>query len=209
MLIDTQQYHEYYPRDDGWEFKYIHFWGGMSREYLSYAESKTGPVFQLGEDDVEKMEELIDSVIDKTGDEAVTDYARISGDIYSMIILLLSCAEIKDGAAEPGGGSGVTEAALFIRRNYARPVSVTDIAVHVNLSRTYLTEQFKRIYGMPPHEYLTAYRLSAAKNLLINTSMTVTEIAEKTGFRDVYSFSRVFSRMNGISPAKYRMGNEA
>ncbi|MCR5264874.1 MAG: AraC family transcriptional regulator [Clostridiales bacterium] len=209
MLIDTNEPHEYYPLTDGWEFKYVHFWGGMSREYLSYAGSRAGPVHHIREDEIEKIENLIDSVFSGTAERVMIDYPGISGDIYSMITVLLSSAERKDISERPGGGSAVADAALFIRRNYAGTVSVEDIANAVNLSRSYLTEQFGRVYGLPPHEYLTMYRISAAKNLLLSTAMTITDIAERTGFRDVYTFSRVFRRVNGISPARYRKDNGA
>lgn len=203
MFIDAGKKHEYYPLADGWEFKYIHFTGCMTREYLSYAESRSGPVHYLSAGSTENMDALISRVLDETEDEVTDDYPGISRDIYSMMITLISRSVSPDGGGR-GSGPAMIKAVQFIRRNSASNISTDDIAAEVSLSRPYMSKLFSRAYGIPPHEYLTRYRVSSAKNLLVTTSLSVTEIAERTGFRDLFSFSRIFRRMTGISPTEYR-----
>ena len=82
-----------------------------------------------------------------------------------------------------------------------------DVAHAVNLSRTGLFELFQKTYGIPPHEYLIEYRLSLAKDMLSNTSLSMTDIAAQTGFRDIFAFSRRFMDKTGMSPSEYRRQN--
>ena len=204
MLINTAELHEYYPKADGWEFKYIHFWGGMSGEYIGYIMSRAGPVTVLGEDDLLRMDGILERVMDLTGADVIDDYPEISSLIYSMLTMLYpGGGGIGDGGVSVGAAA-MAKALRFIRRSYAENISTEDIAGEVNLSRSYMSELFLRTYGMPPHEYLVIYRLSIVKDMLTNTQMTVSDIAACTGFRDVFSLSRVFKRQTGISPTEYR-----
>ena len=57
---------------------------------------------------------------------------------------------------------------------------------------------------MTAAEYITAYRLSKAEELLLGTGLSVTAVAEKSGFEDVSYFSRCFKRSRGISPLRFR-----
>ncbi len=204
-LIDTRIEHEYYPLGDGWSFKFLHFWGGMSRELLTDMEAR-GPVRDLDGDELVRAEALLDSILAETEAESIGDYPHLSGEIYSLLMLFLSHDEKKADRAS-AGIRAIPEIIAFIRNNYHRRITTEEIADSVGLSRSYLSELFQKMIGMPPHEYVTEYRLSAAKTLLTGTALTVTEIAERTGFRDIFAFSRRFKKKNGISPQEYRRQN--
>jgi YesN/AraC family two-component response regulator len=55
-----------------------------------------------------------------------------------------------------------------------------------------------------PSEYINNIRISVALSLLLETNLLVSEIAEKSGFSDVYYFSKVFKKNIGVSPLKVR-----
>jgi len=203
MLIDIATPHEYYAVGNGWEFKFLHFSGAMSKRYISYIEEHSKPVFTLLGDEFVQMNRTLDRILDLTEETVIGDYAGISSMIYSMIMLLLSHDSSKSSLASTGS-KAISEAAAYIQQNYMHNISTEDIAQAVNLSRAYMSELFTHTYGIPPHEYLVQFRLSVAKGMLLNTKLSVTEIAEKTGFRDIFAFSRIFKRELEISPAKYR-----
>ena len=203
MLIDLTNLHEYYTVSDNWEFKFLHFSGAMSQKYITYVEEHSKPVFTLLGNEFLQMDRTLDRILDMTEETVISDYASISGMIYALIMLLLSHDSNKSSIESPRGNA-ISEAAVYIQKNYMHNISTGDIAASVNLSRSYMSEIFTHTYGIPPHEYLVQFRLSVAKNMLLNTKLSVTEIAEKTGFRDIFSFSRIFKRELEISPAKYR-----
>ena len=63
---------------------------------------------------------------------------------------------------------------------------------------------FKKRYGKSPVEYRNGIRINSATALLINTDLQVSEIATRCGFEDAYYFSRIFKKIVGVSPRKYR-----
>jgi AraC-like DNA-binding protein len=65
---------------------------------------------------------------------------------------------------------------------------------------------FKAWSGMSPAEYRNSVRINAAKSMLKNSALTVTEISQRVGFDDQYYFSRLFKKMTGVSPREYRAG---
>ena len=209
MLIDIRNAHEYFSVGDGWEFKFLHFSGAMSEKYLSYLEEHAGPVFTLADDELARMEGIFDRILDKTEAKDIQDYPGLSCDIYTLLTMLLAHENRINRSIETPGVRAMTEAVAYIRDNYMRPIGTEDIARVAGLSRSYMSELFTHTYGMPPHEYLVMFRLSVAKNLLLNTQLTVTEIAEQTGFRDIFSFSRIFKRCTGISPVRYRQRHKS
>lgn len=71
-------------------------------------------------------------------------------------------------------------------------------------SYEHLCREFKATYGFPPTEYLTRYRIANAKQLLSDTTFTISEIAYRLGFSRTSYFSNVFKRRVGRSPTSYR-----
>ena len=67
-----------------------------------------------------------------------------------------------------------------------------------------LTRQIRRATGYPPNEYLLRLRLKKSVMLLLNPELSISEIAERTGFSDSNYFCRQFRNHYGTSPQKYR-----
>lgn len=88
LLIDMANQHEYHTVGDHWEFKYLHFHGAMSDQYVSYIEEHSKPVFTLTSNEFLQMERTLDRIFDMTGEAVINAYADISSLIYSLIMLL-------------------------------------------------------------------------------------------------------------------------
>lgn len=202
MLIDTKIYHEYYALEDGWTFKYIHFQGGMSENYYAYTFDHLGPVFQIPQSMALEVELILDDILLETEKTINIDYAVVSSQIYTILTRFLS--HQNPNVNSERSATGLEMALTFITHNYHAKISTNEIAAAAYLSRSYLSELFKKTYGIGPHEYLTMYRLSQAKKQLLNTKCSVADIAEQTGFRDIFTLSRVFKKKFGITPTEYR-----
>ena len=85
-------------------------------------------------------------------------------------------------------------------------LEINGIASHFNLSEVYLRRVFKDKFGISPKEYLQNARLKYASFLLLNTSFTVNQIAQKAGYNDEKYFSATFKKAKGISPSAYKKG---
>jgi hypothetical protein len=67
-----------------------------------------------------------------------------------------------------------------------------------------LRHAFKRVFGSSPHDVLRKLRLQHAKNLLLETSLSIKEIADQLGYNRQHEFTRTFSRQTGLSPSGWR-----
>ncbi len=98
----------------------------------------------------------------------------------------------------------IYSAAEFMQKNYMEKISIGDIAEEVHLSASYLSHIFSQTFGCTLTDYLTRIRLNQAKIMLGNLSMSIGQVAVACGFDDVSYFSRVFKKVEGISPSEYK-----
>ena len=99
----------------------------------------------------------------------------------------------------------VTEANAFMQNNCDRALSTAEIATAVGYSTNYFVELYKSISYISPIKYHEKLRMEKAKNLLLSTSLSVSEISEMLGFNNLYAFSRSFKRMFGLSPSEFKV----
>ncbi len=92
----------------------------------------------------------------------------------------------------------------YIDSHLSDNLSVEDLANRVHFHPNYFSRLFHNQIGCSPIQYISKRRLDKAKALLSSTAMTVTEIAESTGFKDVFYFSKTFKSSTGLSPTEYK-----
>ena len=98
----------------------------------------------------------------------------------------------------------VREAIKFIRLHIRRPVQITDVAGAVSLSRTMLYEKFKRFLGCSVHQYIKRARIEEIARLLIESEISISEIALAMGFSSEAHIAAYFHKHKGMNPSKYR-----
>jgi AraC-like DNA-binding protein len=104
------------------------------------------------------------------------------------------------GARDPGVGKALT--LMHHRPNH--PWTIAELAREVGLSRTVLTERFRRFLGEPPMAYLTQWRLRLGARALTSTIHSVAQVAFDVGYESEPAFNRAFKREYGSPPARYR-----
>jgi two-component system response regulator YesN len=102
----------------------------------------------------------------------------------------------------------IRKALEYMRDNYHRNIGAVDIADHVKLSRSYLSDLYSKEVGESLIETLTAIRMNMAKIKLSSGEMKIYEVAEAVGFSDPKSFAKTFKRIVGCSPKEYDMQNK-
>ncbi len=98
----------------------------------------------------------------------------------------------------------LSKALWYIHSNFNGSMKVADIAEHINLSEFYLTSIFTKNIGMSPIDYLIAYRIQQAQNMLINRDTPITLVATSCGFNSTSYFTVQFKRIVGMTPREYR-----
>ena len=92
----------------------------------------------------------------------------------------------------------------YIRKHYAFPITLRDMASLYYLNEKYIGRLFKAQTGRTFHQYLTEIRLSQAGKLLLETSRNIPEIAQDCGFESAPYFNRLFKQRYQLSPTAYR-----
>lgn len=82
--------------------------------------------------------------------------------------------------------------------------TVAGVAKEMNLSRSQCSKLFTKVYGLSPRQYVSQQKLKLAKELLVTTHLSMTDIAEKLGFHSASHFSRQFRRWTGQSPSEFK-----
>jgi AraC family transcriptional regulator len=97
----------------------------------------------------------------------------------------------------------------FIHARFDSALTLSEIGSAACLSPFHFLRGFKTVFGMTPHEYLSACRVERAKFLLERTELPVTEICFAVGFESPGSFSSWFTRLTGLSPRAWRGGSKS
>lgn len=83
-------------------------------------------------------------------------------------------------------------------------LSVQQLAQHVNISRTQLYLNIKRLTEQTPSQFVLNIKMAQAKRMILNTNMTSSEISYKLGYCNPNHFSRQFKEFHGTSPSEFR-----
>ena len=124
------------------------------------------------------------------------------------VLFIEALRSMARSAASPGLLRGLADErlAVAIRRMHESPThpwAVAQLAKEASLSRSAFFERFSRAVGVPPMEYLLAWRMAMAKNLLGRKEGNVAEIAARVGYRSASAFSVAFTRYVGLPPPRY------
>ncbi len=92
----------------------------------------------------------------------------------------------------------------YIHENFNKNISIDNLCKIAHLSKSTYFRKFKHILKMSPTAYINKCKIEAVKNMLINTPISISEIASETGFYDISHLTKQFEAETGISPAKYR-----
>ena len=118
---------------------------------------------------------------------------------------MLSAAEFENATsrnrAEP---VAIWKARKYVDEHSREELSLTRVAKAVNMNANYLSENFKQVTGIKFVDYVAHARFKNACDLLRNSRLRISEIAFAVGFQSLSQFNRVFKRISGKSPTKYR-----
>ena len=92
----------------------------------------------------------------------------------------------------------------YIREHYGDPdLNLQDIAAYNGISKNHLSYEFARETGETISDFLTRTRIKEAEKLIMETNLKMYEVAEKTGYLNVETFTRAFKRITGKSPSRF------
>jgi two-component system response regulator YesN len=139
---------------------------------------------------------------------------RAPGYMFRLKVMLVQLVMLLEDEIRQSGMSArpmdaasrrsVDEIARYLYDNADNAVTLEQIARHVNLNKRYICTLYRRCTGKSVMEHLRQIRISRAQRLLTRTVLSVTQIAQDTGFTSGQYFARIFKGMTGLTPGQYR-----
>lgn len=90
---------------------------------------------------------------------------------------------------------------------FTSDLTVEDLCRICNYSPTHLRKLFVKFFQMPPTKYIRHIKLEFAKNMLVLSHKSISQVAREAGYRDIAHFDRVFKKETGVTPLEYRSMN--
>ena len=181
-----------------------------------------GGWFAFDSPDASLLVSLLPALVHVRGVERLSTLVRLVGEEASehragrdlvltrlVEVLLIEALRATPGEdAPPGLLRGLADARLasamrHMHGQLARSWTVAQLAKTAALSRSAFFERFTRTVGVPPMEYLLAWRMAVAKDLLRRHDFGLAEVAERVGYGSASTFSTAFSRQVGQPPSRY------
>lgn len=153
------------------------------------------------------------TLVQLVGDESRAD--RVARDIVMAhlleVLLIEALRSSTSAAASPGLLRGLADSrlSLALRRMHAHPGrawTVAQFAREAAMSRSAFFQRFSRAVGVAPMEYLLAWRMALAKQMLRKRETPIAGIAERVGYSSVSTFGVAFTRHVGAPPGRYAKG---
>jgi AraC-like DNA-binding protein len=184
-----------------------------------------GGAFLFDTRDAALLVSLLPTVVHVQGSQRLMQLVQMVGEEYAQkqpgnaymlsrlveMLLVEAMRSTTAGNAPPGllRGLGDERLAMALKQIHARIAhgwTVGELAKAAALSRSTFFERFTRTVGVPPMEYVLAWRMEVAKELLRRDGLSVTEVAERVGYGSTSTFSVAFSRHVGEPPSRYAGG---
>lgn len=187
---------------DPWTYLWVGFGGSEAADCLeAMGLSKRHPVFACEQS--EELYAIIKDMMEHNTFGMANDLRR-NGQLGVFLSIIADSAEVVEKQESDKGNEYVRKAVSFIQSNYCNPIKVTDVAEYVCINRSYLYTLFQNSLGMSPQQFLTAFRIAKAKELLESTTYPIESIALSCGYSDALVFTKAFHNMRGMSPSAYR-----
>lgn len=124
------------------------------------------------------------------------------------VLLIEALRNGTDVTSIPSVARALTDERLVaaLRAMHAQPAhnwTVSDLAAKAAMSRSAFFARFSRIVGLPPMEYLVAWRMALAKRLLRTSDVAIEQVAAQVGYSSASTFSAAFNRRVGMPPMRY------
>ena len=117
--------------------------------------------------------------------------------MLSKYILLEDMLELKYS-------SNIEKATDYINANCTEELSIQSISAGVNISKSVLYRDFRKYFNCTVNEYVNVLRVEQAANMLLGSELSVDEISAATGFSSASYFGKIFKKIKGMTPVKYR-----
>ncbi len=129
-------------------------------------------------------------------------HSKCLAEIYGVITQISNANAFSSTLA--GKYGMIHKSVKYLETNYAKPDLYTPALAEMSgMGETYYRNIFISVFNTPPTKYIQQYRVDKAKELLVNSELSVDEIAARVGFANASYFCKVFKSLTGCTPSEF------
>lgn len=190
--------------NEPWELCFFSFSGSLSEELLEKTVFKNGTVVVNM-----KSGKLAEEIINATILLNTKNHSDFS--LLEYFFKFLSHLDVQKAfpieETDNSQHKYVSEIKKYIQAHYLEPIKISEIAEKLSINRSHLYRIFKAEEGMGVEDYIINIRMSHAKILLMDTSLTVSAVSTLVGYKNYATFFKRFKLATGITPLEFRRNN--
>jgi AraC-like DNA-binding protein len=196
----------YYKADDKepWSYSWCAFDGLNAEFYLKRANlTIENPIFEYNKDD--QISSCFKQMIQAINMEKSNDL-RLQSQLYLFLAILIDVAAVDSSIkmAKTNKDIYINKVIDFIQANYSHKIRISELADYMGLDRKYISLLFKNTVGVSLQDYLISFRINKAKALMKECQLSIGDISRSVGYDNPLIFSKMFKKINGVSPREYR-----
>ena len=198
VFIDCKYKHSHIS--DNFKIAWLHFYGKeMESIYNKYLDRNGKFVFKAS--NINDYLKIIDNIMEIVEGESFIKDMEIYGNITNLLCKIMKETIYNDDSKKKYNLEDIRK---YLDENYANEISLDNLSNTFYINKFYLTRAFKDKYGITINAYLLDKRMMKAKELLRYSNNSIDDIAKLCGIKDQNYFSRIFKKVEGTSPIKYR-----
>ncbi len=204
VFLDCKKSYSHRTSDDLWQLRWVHFYGpNMGSIYDKYTARGGSPCFHPA--DPAPYDRLLQELYAvAAGEDHVRDM-RIFEKLASLLTLLMEESWNPENSRRASSRKqNLQEVKEYLDRHYREKLSLDQLAERFYINKFYLTRIFREQFGISINNYLLQTRITHAKQLLRFTEKTIESVGSECGIEDASYFSRMFRKIEGISPGEFR-----
>lgn len=193
-------WHRYKPLKRGWEEYWVGF-KGIYPSMLMKNFDPANPFIKTGRSDL--LLKLFHNLIEQVQQAAPGYHQMITGTTLKILSYLQAVSRYHEINID-STTKLVEETKFLLREAISNKASIEQILSSLPAGYSKLRKDFKKLTGLSPNQYLLNLRIGKVKELLSNTSLSISEITYQTGFESISYLSKLFKKKEGIAPKDYR-----
>ena len=191
------------PNAGLWSLRWCHFYGpSMPAIYAKYCERGGLPVIRGS--DASQYSTIISDIYTLASSSDYIRDMRINGKLNDLLTLLMESSWHREAHTNAPKKMEISQVKSFLDEHYKEKLSLESVASHFFIDKHYLARLFKEQYGVTLVTYLQQVRITHAKRMLRFTDKSIEEIGLECGIGELNYFSRVFKKLEGVSPSEFR-----
>lgn len=203
VFIDCRKPYSHSTGKKLWSLRWCHFYGpSLPAIYAKYCERGGPPVIRPS--DIAVYEKLLSDIFYIASSSDYIRDMRINEKLNILLTLLMESSWHCESRANAPKRMEISRVKAFLDEHYSEKISLESVASNFFIDKHYLARLFKEQYGVTLVTYLLQIRITHAKRMLRFTDKSIEEIGLECGIGELSYFSRVFKKLEGVSPSEFR-----